>query len=63
MFSESKIYFQSIETMKAKFFKKIKVLGVSKKTKILLALSGGVDSMVLMDLLFQICRLKKLVYF
>ena len=37
--------------MKEKFFKQLKQLGVSKKNKILLALSGGVDSMVLMNLL------------
>ena len=37
--------------MREIFLKQLKQLGVSKKNKILLALSGGVDSMVLMDLL------------
>ena len=33
------------------FLKKLKILNISKSSKILLALSGGVDSMVLMNLL------------
>ncbi len=39
--------------MKEYFLKELKKLGVSKKDKILLAVSGGVDSMTLMHLLYE----------
>ena len=54
MFNKSKINFQSFRPMKQNFLKQLQKLRVSKETHILLALSGGVDSMVLMDLLYAL---------
>ena len=39
--------------MNSRFLKQMNKIGVSKKTNILLAVSGGIDSMVLFDLLLK----------